>query len=84
MDLEAQEASGQAHPPGEVGRDLLRGGKREEEPGVMETPSWHVSLSFAKELYCLRGPGTAARGMGGGGCLRMEFLGWEGSSDLEG
>ena len=84
MDLEAQEASGQAHPPAEAGRDLLRGGKKEEEPGVRETPSWHVSLSLPKELYYLRGPGTAARGRGGRSCLGMQFLDGEGSSDLEG
>lgn len=54
MDLGAQEASGQARPPGEAGRDLLRGGEKEEEPSVRETPTWHASLSLPKELYYLR------------------------------
>lgn len=54
MDLGAQEASGQARPPEEAGRDLLRGGEKEEEPSVRETPTWHTPLSLPKELYYLR------------------------------
>lgn len=53
MALGAQEASGQARIPGEAGRDLLRGGKK-EELCVRKTRPWPIPLSLPKELYYLR------------------------------
>lgn len=53
MDLGAQGASGQAHPPGEAGRDLLEGWKEEEDPGVRKAPTRLIPLFLPKELCFL-------------------------------
>lgn len=63
VDLGAQEASGQVHPLGETGMDLLRGGK-EEEPGVREIPPGPSPLPSEGAVFPEREPGRAARGMG--------------------
>lgn len=78
MDLGAQEASRRAHPPGEAGRDLLKGWKEEEDPGVRETPTRCIPLLLLKELYSLelqQGKWEVACGWG-------FWMGWAGVSTL--
>lgn len=67
MDLGAQEASGQDHPPGEAGRDLLRG-RKEDDPGVRETPIEPFPLFLPKELYS---PELQARAVDSGLWVRL-------------